>query len=157
MKHTFILTLILLSITSCIKEESTYSSTYLVNNTMHSIQLLPYFKGVISYDEAISIQPKSNILALSKSSRGKAQGLSYATYMVPYDSIYIVFDDSINAVHYRQNEQGKSVSAIKYDNKRNIYNRDNYEYKIISEEKYKIHTEYTFTFIEQDYLDAKEK
>ncbi|GAL83936.1 hypothetical protein MYP_1164 [Sporocytophaga myxococcoides] len=72
-----------------------------------------------------------------------------------FDSLNIVFDDTISSVHYRQNLSGDNPEAIKFENNRNLYNEDNYVRKVVMEKKHYISTEYSFTFTEQDYLNAK--
>jgi hypothetical protein len=128
-----------------------------MNTSIHKIKIMPYYKGNIYLEGVKNIPENSSSEVLFSRNRGKSAGLSYATDLMFSDSLFVLYDDSICAVHYPQNLTGDNPQAIKYDNTRNLFNEKNYQYKIISEEKYKIHTEYTFTFTEQDYLDAKEK
>ena len=97
------------------------------------------------------------VLVLDKNEKGKGSGFSYPLYLAIYDSVLVAFDDSIKAIHYSYatTNKGNNSKAIKYDSSRSIYNESNYIRKITQEDKRSISNEYTFTFTNQDYLDAK--
>ena len=96
-------------------------------------------------------------MVLNSNTKGKGRGYSYASYLSFNDSTLVIYDDSIQIVHYSYKESKNQLLGILYDSSRSLYNENNYIRKIKQEEKHYISNEYTFTFTEQDYLDAKNK
>lgn len=140
---------------SCRYEESTFTKTFIANNSSHSLKLIPYYQGMSSNVDVKDVAPNSTLEILNNNNRGKGTGYSYAIYLIPFDSLYVVYDNTDSCVYYRENSNGINSKAIKYDSIRSIYNVSNYVRKITQEDKRSISNEYTFTFTEQDYLDAK--
>ncbi|WP_045459713.1 hypothetical protein [Sporocytophaga myxococcoides] len=140
---------------SCRDKESTHSESFIINTSNHEIKILPYDDGNLINGDIKSIPANSTIKVLALTTRGKSTGPSYANNIMFFDSLNIVFDDTISSVHYRQNLSGDNPEAIKFENNRNLYNEDNYVRKVVMEKKHYISTEYSFTFTEQDYLNAK--
>lgn len=129
----------------------------MANQTIHSIKITPYYLGEISNEDVKDIPPKGMVKVLSNSNRGKSSGVSYPIYLMPLDSVVVVYDGVVTAIYYRQNSKGNNPRAILYTSNRSIYNESNYTRRILSESKRQISNEYTFTFTEQDFLDAKNK
>jgi len=140
---------------SCRHEESTSTKTFITNNSSHSIEIIPYYQGVISNVDIKYIAPNSTLPILTNHTRGKSAGYSYPIYLIAVDSIYVLYDNLKTVVYYKENSTGNNPKAITYDSSRSIYNEANYIRKITQEDKRSISNEYTFTFTEQDFLDAK--
>ena len=139
-------------LSSCRDKESTHSESFIINASNHEIKIQPYDDGNLINGNIKSIPANSTIKVLALTTRGKSTGPSYATNIMFFDSLNIVFDDTLYSVHYRQNLSGNNPRAIKFENNRNIYIEDNYVQKVVMEKKHYISTEYSFTFTEQDYL-----
>lgn len=149
--------ILILMLTSCSVEESTYTTSYIYNSSKHSIKISPYYQGNIVKEDSVNIGVNQTYKILDKNNRGKGSGFSYPLYIANYDSIQIRFDDSIQIHHYSfaASKSKTSFDGIVYDSNRSIYNESNYIRVIKNEDKYSISNEYTFTFTEQDYLDAQ--
>ena len=158
-KYQFIIAIIPMIGFSCIYEESSSTESIISNKTAHSINIIPYYHGYIVHEDVLYISKGSDTTVLRKSTRGKGAGYSYPIHLAIFDSTQIAFDDTVKFMHYSyySTNSGFGSTGIPYTHNRSIYNGDNYIRKIVSEEKYKISNEYTFTFTEQDYLEAKGK
>lgn len=140
---------------SCIKEESGYTKTFINNTTNHTIKLLPFYQGVIARDLTRIIPPLTNIEVYSDIVRGKTIDPSFGTLLNPYDSVLVVYDDTVKIPHIKFNLVYSGTHRVLHSSNRSIANEANYNKQITSETKFKLHGFYTFTFTEQDYLDAK--
>ncbi len=156
MKKYFILYLLFIVHVSCRYEESTSTTTFITNNSSHSIEIIPYYQGMISTIDIKDIAPNSTLSVLSNNTRGKSAGYSYPIYLIAVDSVYVSYDNLNTVVYYKENSLSTNLKAITYDSSRSIYNEANYIRKILIESKRSISNEYTFTFTEQDYLDANQ-
>jgi hypothetical protein len=153
MKFNLIILIIYISLSSCRHEESNDTVTFIDNKTLHTIKVLEYSNGLLLKEIFNNRMDKK--IVLNSNTRGKGGGYSYASYLSFNDSTLVVYDDSIQIVHYSYKESKNQLSGIFYDSSRSLYNRNNYIRKINQEEKHYISNEYTFNFTEQDYLDAK--
>ncbi len=153
------LLLIILVLSSCRYEDSTNTSNFITNNTAHKITLTPYHNGIADNNNIVNINSKESKMVLENNNLGKGTGYTYASDLAIKDSTYVLFDDTILEVHYSFKESSNNIhsTGIKSDSNRSIYNENNYIRQIKSENKHNISNEYTFTFTEQDYLDAKNK
>lgn len=154
MRKYYTLAMLIIFFASCRHEESTYTTTIMNNNSSHSIKIIPYYQGTASIVDSKDISPNSALKILSSNTRGKSAGYSYPIYLIAVDSIYVVYDNIATSVYYREGSTGANPKAIKYDSSRSLYNEKNYVRKIVTESKRSISNEYTFTFTENDYLDA---
>ena len=147
----------MLSALSCTLEESTNTKSFINNNTLHIITIIPYYQGLVVKEDSVNINSNSIYEILDNSNKGKGTGFSYSLYLAIYDSVQVAFGNSIHATHYSYatTNKGNNPKAIKIDSSRSLYNEVNYVRKIITESKRGISNEYTFTFTEQDFLDAK--
>jgi len=136
-------------------EKSTNSRSFIINETNYIIKLIPYDNGNELASLTQIIQSSEEKLVLDYNNRGKGQGFAYPRSMQPIDSIIVLFDDKIKTVHYTFNVSGINPKAIKFGSPRNIYTEDNFVRKITAEDKYNISNEYRYTFVDQDYEDAK--
>lgn len=96
---------------------------------------------------------------MDKANRGKGTGFSNPSYIAIYHSIRIIFNEVDSITHYSFATSLIRINpeVIPFPSNRSIYNENNYVRRILSENKYSITNEYTFIFIEQDYLDAQNK
>jgi len=142
---------------SCNLEESTNTKSLIINNTSSKVRIVPYYQGAIVKEDSVKINSNEKLKVLDKNERGKGTGFSYPLYLAFYDSVIVVFDNSIQAIHYSYAVSGLSSNptAIKHDSSRSLFNEANYVRTITQENKRSISNEYTFTFTAQDYLDAK--
>jgi len=154
MKRIIILSLAVTSLFSCIKEDTTNTKTIFQNKSGHSIEVRPYIQGRKSIEDVKIIANNESIVILDKDNRGKGTGFTYPRYILSMDSVEVIFDGTVKAVHYNDNIVLGNPRALGYANPRNIYNEANYIRKITSEDKNNIYNEYTFVFTEQDYLNA---
>lgn len=141
---------------SCIKEKSTYSSTIAVNTTNHYILVTPYMNGAVSNKDSFSLKPNTSKTVYQNSYKGIGNGTTYG-YDIPYtDSVIVIFDNKYTIVHYNHilpttvNTKSYLFSSI-----RNLYNDSSYIRELITESSNTKSWEFTYTFTEQDYLDAK--
>ncbi len=151
-----ILFVILILTLSCKYEENTNTKSFINNNSAHLITIIPYYQGMIVKEDSVNIGINERYLILDKNNKGKGSGLLYSSYLAIYDSVQVLFDNSFITTHYSYATTFSLTNpkAIKYDSSRSIYNETNYIRKITMEDKRSISNEYTFTFTEQDYLDA---
>jgi hypothetical protein len=156
MKLSIAVLLITFFISSCIKEKSTYSTTIAVNSTNHYILITPFANGVISNKDSFSLDPNVSKNIYESYYRGIGSGVTYG-YDIPYtDSIIVTFDNRYKMVHYNHILPTMlNTKHYLFLSKRNLYNDSSYNRVLLSETSSNKDWRFTYTFTEQDYLDAK--
>jgi hypothetical protein len=155
MKQIIILTMLFCS--ACIKDYSSLTSSFIKNDTGHLILIEPYFNGLVDNNYTVELYPNEEKQLLKNVVvKGKSLGNAYGTYLQPFDSIIIHFDNTKFSIHTKFNSTDTLGSeVIKFNNNRSISNEKNWTKTITAEDKHTLNGFYTFTFTEQDYLDAK--
>ena len=143
MKNTFnfITGIILLFITSACCKATIEDIGIIKNETSHSLEIKRVLNGF--EEPTLIVAPFAKV----------------STYLLRYnteDSIVVSFDRSKSAVHYSPllKATNNNLKAIKADDLRSLYNEKAYA---IKKEDYSCgssSTTSTFTFVEQDYIDA---
>jgi|GEM_PF-3673740 len=159
--------IIFILITSCIFLHScspsrgdvvTVTSLYFNNNTIHVIKLIPYKNGIVITDSVKVFLP--NTITLLESQKYYMLSANYISFDFRYqrvtDSILVYFDNIKKEVH-RNATTNPVLSPYLPSKDRSIYHTflGTYTSKIIEQRKNYIETEYTYTFTEQDYIDAE--
>jgi len=134
-----ILIFLILSLSSCHKEEETTYYFKIINNSGHIIGLNNYSQGSIV--ETINLSP-SDIKEYTFSVRGEG-GPSEPPFG---DSVEVVFDDSISVIH---NGQEYIVDRSLLDISFYVGGE-----KTVGNKKYMFEYHYEYTFIYQDYNEA---
>ena len=154
MKFSLLILIIYIFLSACRREESNNTVSFIDNETLHTIKILEYSNGLLS-QEILIASSMGKKMVLNNNARGKGRGYSYASYLSFNDSTLVVYDDSIQIVHYSYKESKNQLSGIQYDSSRSLYDENNYIRKITHEDKRSISNEYTYIFTEKDYLNAK--
>lgn len=152
MKKIFIVGLVL--IVSCIKDYNSSTKSYIDNKTSHNITIAPYYNGYIDSSLFRIILPFENKLVYEKNPRGKTLSPDYATILQPYDSVVVTFDGIYKTTHLKFNSEIMCTDCIVFNSNRSISNNDNYIKTITEETKHYQIGYFTYTFSEQDYIDA---
>lgn len=137
-----------------------------VNNTNHRIVVTSYsslvYKGV---KDNFVIESNSEIVPFKyyeynrKKSKASFKYLGFVNFLNDgnyVDSVVVVFDDQFKIKHNSArelNEKGK----MEYFNVRNLTNGINYTITKFKETKHSFARHYSYTFTEQDYLDARKQ
>lgn len=156
MKIFFAIAVITL-LAGCTKEESTLSYAYLKNGTSHKVEFRPYFSGNVPADKIIILlSNETKEIAKAVFARGKGNhGFSSSYFGGPGDSIIVVFDDLYSITHYSSTPASVNPKHYLFTSLRNIGNPKSYDLQSRDISKYQRENIYTYTFTEQDYLDAK--
>ena len=152
MKYLIFISGLLLNIWSCTVEEQGSTESLLINNTEHQIKIIGYQNG--SKQELKNLAPQETVVVLKMHVFGKTIYPNFGTMLQPFDFIEVVYDNKDTIVHQRFNSQ--SQVGIPYSNIRNLTNPNNYIKAITEETKHSITGYFSYTFTEQDYLDAKQ-
>ena len=144
----------------CIKEDSTIYKANLINQTSHQITILPYKKGVINKKDSIFLNPGDNFEIANGYIRGLIDKPFFSTEYFAIeqgDSIVVFFDKTFPIVHYNYIlPQKLFIKNYLRDSNRNLNNREgSYKFDTKATSKHQRHNQHTYTFTEQDYLDAK--
>lgn len=129
-----------------------------VNNTNKEIKLIPYNSSVIMID-SIKVLPPNSIIQIENVKYNITTQIAKSflfKYLNNTDSIIISFDGIKKEKH--RNKLTNPINLPFLPNvERSIYTNDGGAYKqnIIEDRKNYYEAEYTYTFIEQDYLDAE--
>jgi len=131
---------------------------YFYNNTKHIIKLLPYEKGLVVTD-SIKVFPPSTITWLETEKNNTPSPASPAfdfRYRRNTDSILVTFNDVKKENHHLFMPNSSKITYLP-SKERCLIVEDGgaYEQKIIEQRKTYVEVEYTYTFTEQDYLDAE--
>jgi hypothetical protein len=154
MKNAQIIILLATLLPSCVIDGHSDIKTNLINQSNHSIQILPYRNGVVEPISITTISLNDTAIVFTWEGKGKVNPHDYGYYLSYYDSVKIVYNNSFTIIHRKANDP--NLSGIVYTNPRNIINSDNYLRSITSETGYSITGYFDFIFTEQDYLDAKQ-
>jgi hypothetical protein len=155
MKYIIFL-VVISSIVSCTKEETTNYYAYLKNKTTHKVEIRPYSGGVIMSTNIITLFPDDSLQIANGVDRGLVNNGGFnSPYFSGADSARVIFDDIFPITHYFK---PAVVLAPKYylpSSTRNLSNKNSYFYSSRDISKYKRESIYNFEFTEQDYLDAQ--
>ena len=110
-----------------------------------------YKNGKLSKIPTVILKGTSNVILDSTKIKLRDTG-DFSKFA---DSIVVVFDNQKKAVHYDFNKIGNNPLAILFNDKRCLFNGLAYESKVLIDNKCYAETEFTYTFVEQDYLNAK--
>lgn len=155
MKYIRIGWLLMLFIGCVTKDYKSNTKTYFHNITSHKIEVLPYLDGMVSNADYKQINPYEHKMVLEMNVYGRTLSPDFGTLLQPYDSVVVVFDDSIQSTHLKFNTSIQTGHYIFYDSLRAISNPNNYIKTVEYEHEKYLVGYFTYTFSEQDYLDAK--
>jgi hypothetical protein len=139
---------------SCIHEESNETTSIIENLSGQRITITPYNNGVALTQDAHVVERLERKVVQRGGARGKNNSFPYSDNIQSADSVVVIFGNGIQAVHYSFSVSGNNNKAIKRNSPRSLFNRDNFKRVVVSETKYTLADEYTYTFTTQDYLDA---
>jgi hypothetical protein len=140
---------------SCQKEKVGNTNSVIRNSTNFVIKLLPYKNGILDNSNLKELPPNTDLVVYTANVRGKTLEPCFGTLLQPYDSILVTFNDSIKIPHIKFNLPYSGTHKILFNSNRSISNQNNWTQNIESEDKYSIRGRFTFTFVYQDYLDAR--
>ncbi len=141
----------------CIKEKTTILEAWAYNHSSHQISILFYSNGVLPEGNTISLQPNDSIRLGSASELGDvtAPGF-YSDYArLASDPVYVIFDDSIQVVHYNE-ILDSTVKYYPFSSNRNIRNPLSYEFTRVKSNKGYYTNMHRYYFTEADYEFAKD-
>ncbi len=135
------------------------NKVYFNNSTSHVIKFLPYKNGLVITDSIKVFAPNTVTLFESTniSMRGGASQPTFTgRYMLSTDSVIVTFDGIRKEKHRVISASSVAAFIFLPSKERSIFkSSDAYKLKIIEQTKYDVVSEYTYTFTEQDYLDAE--
>lgn len=142
--HTLVFTLLsCLILSACYYCKAILTSEQIYsNNSNHFIIVIPYSNGVAINTKSKAFEPFQKI-----------GGFLFDTLKV--DSVHVLYDNMYSATHYNWNmpKFDNNPRAIKFDSTRCVFSSF-----VVTEHKVGkcgYHTISTYTFTEQDYLDAQ--
>lgn len=145
----------LLSFNCTKKEESCTTDNYLINNSIHTIEINYYSNGMVQDAEKVELMNNESKNVFNNFTMGKGNSFPYGKMISFFDSAIIQFDDTIKTTHYSFNVDTTGKKGLGFYNLRNLFNTNNYLGGKTSETKYSDYYSYKFIFTEQDYLNAK--
>jgi hypothetical protein len=145
----------LVCIVSCTKEQTTLSDTFAKNTTSHNIQIRLFKNGAIDNNVSFNLQPNETKKIYYNNTRGIGNGVTYGRINQPADSFIVTFDNLYSIAHYKPTLIGNSTKKYLYSSKRNLYNDSSYMAALTNSTKYSRKWEFTYIFVEQDYIDAR--
>ena len=137
-----------------------YTTSFIENKTDHQLNFYYYSKGKEFMDQyyykSIVVSPNEykKILAASlDSGSGVYPEIIRASDI---DSLVVKYDNVKSSIHYNSSIQ-KQIGAggIGFEEKGNLFNEKNWTKNVLKDTRKKYQAEYTYTFTEQDYIDAK--
>jgi|KBSSwiS6_1023812.scaffolds.fasta_scaffold00415_2 hypothetical protein len=139
----------------CVKDKITISNTQFENTTSHSVKVDGYKNGLIQTESSFVLNANESKQVFHLNNGGIGSGLTFGGYNQPLDSFVVIFDNTYRISHYKPNLIGTNNKRYLYSSKRNIYNDSSYVRNLLVDKKYKREWDFKYTFIEQDYLDAR--
>ncbi len=131
---------------------------YFNNSTNYLIKFIPYKNGLAITDSIKVFLPNTitQLEGLKFNSQSGASSTFDFKYRRNTDSIMVIFNN-IKKEKHKFSVTNTLVSPYLPSKERSIYTNDGgaYDVKIIEQRKNFIEVEFTYTFSEQDYLDAE--
>lgn len=135
---------------------STLSDAFLENKSSHNIEIRPYWGGSVNQNMEIFLHPGDSKQIAHDFVTGKLSlGSGFFSEYFIADSFEIIYDNIYSVSHYYDTPALKPIKYCLFNSPRNIVTIGNWQGKVVKESKYSQHNVYTYTFTEQDYLDAK--
>lgn len=132
--------------------DGTYqSNTYFENKSGHKIVVEPYGNNILTTELVVNLGLNETKLVMGGKGRGTSIGHTYGD--VAGDSIVVIFDDTLKVSHVSL-KGIKSPKSYLYEHPRNLLNRKNYTYMLLSTSKKFTDNEYRYIFTVEDYQDA---
>ena len=142
--------LVALVLLGCCKK-SLETSIKIQNTTSSNISIQMYKNGKLSKILNVILKGASGVILDSTKTKLR-DALDFSRVA---DSVVVAFDNQKKAVHYDFNKTGNNPFAILFKDKRCLFNELAYESKVIIDDRCYAETEFVYTFVEQDYLNAK--
>lgn len=158
MKYTLSV-LLYIAVSGCIVEDDTHYKAFLKNESDHELIYLFYKNGFLSKDDTILLTAYQSILIGEGVRRGiNNRGGFSSKYFSESgeDSGIVMYDGLYSVVHYVFTPTIPALKYIPLTSKRNIFNRDAYNYEFEDINKHTRNQTYIFTFTEADYEFAKQ-
>ena len=158
MRSLIVTLFILITLTGCIKEESTYQIWYFRNDSGVDISLLFFNRSLHDSYSVLKIEPNKKFQFDAETYRGKFNApLLSSSFFYEIDSIAVIFNGSDSVLHAKDKSLHLGWSnVIDMSDNRFIGNLDKYTVEIESQSKNRIVYEMTYTFTEADYEFARE-
>lgn len=135
------------------------------NSTTHKIEVISYPKTINSRNNSFIIKAEQTLIPFQFENyrifdtKLGVINLGFVSFNPDgnyVDSLIVIYDDTIKIKHNSRKEE-KAITNITFWNSRNITNGQNYKIVKLCDTKHDFEAVYNFTFIEQDYLEAKAK
>lgn len=158
----FSITAILLVILSgCIVEPTSYSYAYIENMSDIGIEFIPYVAGDTLINGALVLMEdqEAEVSEDNYIGRGKQKNPGFSSKKFSdMDSLVVVFNGIDRIVHYRKRSLPATLSEKHYlpEDDRCFFNLDNWHHEYTEPSKSVSENYYRFTFTKQDHIDAKD-
>lgn len=140
----------------CVKDYKSSTQTKLMNTTNHTIKIVPYLNGEIDISMQQELMPNETKVVYEGSPWGKTIEPCWGVFLRLDDSVIVTYYDTYEMKHNKFNDSVICDNCYLESDSRNLTNPNNYTSTIIKEEKKYLDGYYTYSFIEKDYLDAKD-
>lgn len=154
MKKIFALFLSGILINSCIVDGHSNIRTKLVNPTNHTIQIIPYNNGNEVLSGIVTIYPQKTTEVAIWRGIGKVNPQNYGYELQYCDSVKLLFENQSKIIYL--NSGINNQNGIVYSSVRNLINSKNYTKVIEFENAHSITGYFSYTFTEEDYIDANQ-
>jgi hypothetical protein len=154
MARILISILVVCLLSGCEIEDTTNYVATIKNNTTHNIEIRPYFAGVSPTEKRINLGYGETFEVGNGTDRGKGSAGFSFKFGAP-DSMVVIFDGTFSISHYVNTPVNLANRHYLYNSTRNLMNYKSYDYKIIDDSKHEMDVTYTYSFLEQDFLDAQ--
>lgn len=153
--NKFIFTIVLFFLISCGKEEVTFSSLNIYNETKYKITIIPYFNGVIKSNNIINLSPFENKELESLTQKGLSdRPIIFYDHLKLVDSFIVKYDDTIYKIHNGLDSFILNKKVYNLQSNRNLFS-NSYSTRKTENTKTRRKWEISYSFTEQDYIDAK--
>lgn len=149
--YNLLLTSLFLLFSNCQKEEATFNKFKITNNSGSAIKIIPASSSI---DSLVLLNNETKEVDLPFT-RGIGTGINYAIF-ADGNPIIVVYNNTDSITHYNDTLSHPSKSYNLFS-ERCFYNKVSYHKEIVNNSKHLRTVTLSYTFIQQDYLDAKNK
>ena len=140
---------------ACEKESSTNYKASLTSTTAHNIEIRPYYGGTSPSNKRVFLGNGEEFEIAEGSNWGKGDSGFDSKFFGAPDSIIVIFDGTFKCTHYVNTPGALANRYYLFSSLRNLMNPKSYQYKVLDKSKHEMNVSYTYSFTDQDYLDAQ--
>ena len=144
-----------IGVMGCIKEYVSTMESFLINNTAHQIEVVPYYGGIANMSARVQLSPGQRLSVAREGVRGRSLAATYAMGLQSFDSVVVIYDNLYRVTHRSFRDSTACTKCITFSSNRNISSESSYLKTITKEHRKYLRGYFEYSFTEDDYNFAR--